>query len=166
MVSSKSISSSIAQKLVFCLIPVTASTREPYPGWIEGLNGPTGLMVGAARGIVRSMHCNPDYPADIIPVDITINTIIAATWQRGLQSGMTIDYINIAVSPENNWTWGQSIERGREIFYEYPLTYALWYPDGSIKSSYWQHMFCVIFFHYLPAYFIDFMLMIFRQKPL
>lgn len=31
-------------------ISVTASWKEPYPGWVEGMNGPTGLMVGAARG--------------------------------------------------------------------------------------------------------------------
>lgn len=29
---------------------VTAAWKEPYPGWVEGMNGPTGLMVGAARG--------------------------------------------------------------------------------------------------------------------
>lgn len=29
---------------------VTASWKEPFPGWVEGLNGPTGLMIGAARG--------------------------------------------------------------------------------------------------------------------
>lgn len=31
-------------------VTVTASWKEPFPGWIEGLNGPTGLMIGAARG--------------------------------------------------------------------------------------------------------------------
>lgn len=29
---------------------VTAAWKEPYPGWVEGMNGPTGLIVGAARG--------------------------------------------------------------------------------------------------------------------
>lgn len=32
------------------------------------MNGPTGLMIGAARGVVRSMHCNPDFPAGIFSI--------------------------------------------------------------------------------------------------
>lgn len=63
---------------------VTASMNEPYPGWVEGLNGPTGIMVGAGRGIIRSMWCNPDYPADVIPVDLAMNMIIAIGWERGM----------------------------------------------------------------------------------
>lgn len=30
------------------------------------------------------MHCNPDFPADILPVDVSMNAIIAAAWERGL----------------------------------------------------------------------------------
>lgn len=63
-------------------------------------------------------------------------------------------------------TWGESIEEGKKQFYKNPLSYSLWYPDGSIKSSYFVHMFSVIFFHYLPAYLIDFLLIILRKKPL
>lgn len=62
---------------------VTAALNEPYPGWVEGHNGPTGIMVGAGRGVIRSMLCNPDYPADVIPVDLAMNTIIAVGWERG-----------------------------------------------------------------------------------
>lgn len=63
-------------------------------------------------------------------------------------------------------TWGQSLEDGKSEFYKHPLSYSLWYPDGSIKSSLLAHKLSVIFFHYLPAYFLDFMLMLFRKKPL
>lgn len=55
---------------------------------------------------------------------------------------------------------------GRDSFHRNPLCFSLWYPDGSIKSNYWHHMLCVIFFHYLPAYFIDALLILFRKKPL
>lgn len=63
-------------------------------------------------------------------------------------------------------TWGQAVEKGREFFYKNPLCFSLWYPDGSIKSNYWHHLFCVIFFHYLPAYCIDGLLVLMRRKPL
>lgn len=32
---------------------MTAAWKEPYAGWVEGMNGPTGLIVGAARGNVK-----------------------------------------------------------------------------------------------------------------
>lgn len=38
-----------------------------------------------ALGVVRSMHCNPDFPADIVPVDVAMNAIITAAWERGLK---------------------------------------------------------------------------------
>jgi len=48
-------------------------------GWVDNLNGPTGLMVGAGKGVIRSMHCKADYNAEVMPVDITINAVIAIT---------------------------------------------------------------------------------------
>jgi alcohol-forming fatty acyl-CoA reductase len=34
---------------------VSAAWKEPFPGWVEGVNGPTGLMIGAGRGVIRTM---------------------------------------------------------------------------------------------------------------
>lgn len=144
---------------------VTASYLEPMPGFIEGVNGPTGLMIGASRGVIRSMHCNPNYTSESFPVDMTSNCLLACAWKRAQASNNEVFYCNITESGSHPITWGEAIEKGRKVFYEYPLTYALWFPDGSIKSNYYYHMFCVIFFHYLPAYVIDFLLVLFRQKP-
>ncbi|XP_055849110.1 putative fatty acyl-CoA reductase CG5065 [Episyrphus balteatus] len=144
---------------------VTASRKEPVPGWIQGVNGPTGLMIAAARGVLRSMHCNPDFPATIIPVDTAINALIAAAWDYGNRSENGVSFINVCVSNKLLMTWGESIESGKRFFYETPLSLSLWYPNGSIKKNYYEHLFCVIFFHYLPAYFIDFFLFLFGQKP-
>jgi len=58
---------------------VTCSYSEPVVGWVDNLNGPTGLMVGAGKGVIRSMHCKADYNAEVMPVDITINAVIAIT---------------------------------------------------------------------------------------
>lgn len=32
---------------------------EPVPGWVDSLNGPIGILVGAGKGVIRSMLCNP-----------------------------------------------------------------------------------------------------------
>jgi len=31
-------------------------------------------------GILRTMHCNPDMMADIVPADMVINVMIASAW--------------------------------------------------------------------------------------
>ncbi|XP_033233189.1 putative fatty acyl-CoA reductase CG5065 [Drosophila pseudoobscura] len=152
---------------------VTAAISEPLPGWIEGVTGPTGLMIGAARGVIRSMHCNPLYSSTVIPVDKAINGLILCGYQRAKASSQEkapskrneVHFCNLCISKKALTSWGDSIETGRRFFYETPLSFSLWYPGGSIKKNYYHHLFCVIFFHYLPAYFIDFLMLISGQKP-
>lgn len=62
--------------------------------------------------------------------------------------------------------WGEAIEMGKKIGYEYPMELCLWYPDGCITTNRLHHQINVILFHWLPAYFIDFILFILGQKRL
>lgn len=55
---------------------VTAAYNEPYPGWIDGIQGITGIIVEIARGTLSSILATSKYTCDIIPVDIVVNTII------------------------------------------------------------------------------------------
>ncbi|CAB4057224.1 FAR [Lepeophtheirus salmonis] len=54
---------------------VAASWKDPIPGWIDNLNGPTGVLVGASTGILQSMYIDVDCIADVVPVDICINLL-------------------------------------------------------------------------------------------
>lgn len=57
--------------------------KEPVEGWINNLYGPTGVVVGAGMGLLRSLHCEHSNIADMIPADYVINNIIAAAWDIG-----------------------------------------------------------------------------------
>ena len=59
---------------------ITCSWKEPFPGWIDNYNGTTGFMVVSGKGVLRTIHANPDYVTDVIPVDVVINTCIASAW--------------------------------------------------------------------------------------
>lgn len=59
---------------------VTAAWKEPLPGWIDNLNGPTGLLAGAGKGILRTLLCYRELIADLIPVDIAINLLVTVAW--------------------------------------------------------------------------------------
>jgi fatty acyl-CoA reductase len=59
---------------------VISTAREPFAGWVNNIYGPTGVVVGAGLGLLRTMHCNPDLTADIVPADMVINLMIATAW--------------------------------------------------------------------------------------
>jgi len=53
--------------------------KEPMPGFVETFKGSTALMVGAGCAFGDS-----SLQAEIIPVDIAVNTMIAAAWEVGM----------------------------------------------------------------------------------
>lgn len=59
---------------------VTCSVAEPYPGWVDNINGITGIIMEIGRGTISSIMCNDKLVLDVIPVDIVCNMIITAAW--------------------------------------------------------------------------------------
>lgn len=59
---------------------VVAAWRQPVPGWIDNLNGPTGLLLAIGKGLLRSLNCNHSVIADCVPVDVVVNTMIASAF--------------------------------------------------------------------------------------
>lgn len=57
--------------------------KDPIPGWVDNLNGATGIIIAAGKGILRSMHCDISLCADYVPVDMAINSILTVAWKVG-----------------------------------------------------------------------------------
>ncbi|XP_063978989.1 putative fatty acyl-CoA reductase CG5065 [Diachasmimorpha longicaudata] len=144
---------------------VIASWKEPAPGWVENLNGPTGIMIGAAKGVIRSVLCDGSHVLDAIPCDIAVNAVIALAWKVGLESPAKPIYMNVTESGENPLTWGQSLAYGRKHAFENPFSGILWYPRGGVTNNKYFHMLCVFFLHLLPAYFVDALCLLTGNKP-
>ncbi|XP_071443977.1 putative fatty acyl-CoA reductase CG5065 [Hetaerina americana] len=143
---------------------VTPVWQQPVPGWVDNLNGPVGLMVGAGKGVIRSMHCKGEYHAEVIPVDMAINAMIASAWKVATSKVKDIPVYNLAQAGVKPITWNEVLNIARKHINDYPFEGAVWYPDGNIRSTRLAHNICVIFLHFLPAYFIDFMMLLCRQK--
>lgn len=60
---------------------MSPSAYEPVPGWVDNLNGPTGLMVGAGKGVIRSMLIDERYKSEVIPVDYAINGLVVIPYE-------------------------------------------------------------------------------------
>lgn len=91
-----------------------ASWKEPVPGWIDNINGPTGLMIGAAKGVIRSMLCNAGYLIEIIPCDMAVNAAIAWAWRVGLKKSSKPMFLNVTTNQENSLSWGDALEIGKK----------------------------------------------------
>ncbi|XP_052738909.1 putative fatty acyl-CoA reductase CG5065 [Bicyclus anynana] len=143
---------------------VTAAWKEPMPGWVDNLNGPTGLIIGSGKGVIRTMHCEPSYMADAIPVDMVVNGCILIAYVTALDKPKDMRIFNITLSGVQKIKWKEVIELGEKWVNIYPYTVALWYPGGTIKSYWFTHQLMVILTHIIPAYFVDLLLFLLGKK--
>lgn len=56
------------------------SYKEPIRGWIDNLYGPIGVLVGAGTGVLRTLHGDITKTAEIVPVDLVVNSMIATSY--------------------------------------------------------------------------------------
>jgi fatty acyl-CoA reductase len=63
---------------------VISTWTEPFPGWIDNFNGPTGLLLGIGKGFVRTMSADPNAISHHIPVDICIQFMLLAAWCKAV----------------------------------------------------------------------------------
>ncbi|XP_043645558.1 putative fatty acyl-CoA reductase CG5065 isoform X3 [Drosophila teissieri] len=145
---------------------VSPSAYEPVPGWVDNLNGPTGLMVGAGKGVIRSMLIDTRHLSEVIPVDYAINGLCVIPYQfaKMTERPTEVPVYNITCADHRKMQWGEVIEMSKEIGYRYPMEAGLWYPDGCITTNKLHHNINVLLFHWLPAYLIDFILLLLGQK--
>ncbi|XP_077270699.1 fatty acyl-CoA reductase wat-like isoform X3 [Temnothorax americanus] len=59
---------------------VTSTAEEPVEGWINNVYGAVGVVMGSAVGLLRTLHCDPENVAEIVPADYVISHFIAASW--------------------------------------------------------------------------------------
>ncbi|XP_017769188.1 PREDICTED: putative fatty acyl-CoA reductase CG5065 [Nicrophorus vespilloides] len=138
--------------------------KDPLPGWTDNINGPTGLLIGAGKGVIRTMYCNGSSYADYLPVDIAVNAVLCASNDYVLYKERNV--YNLTSSAEYKITWEEIIDIGRDVINtRVPLNGVVWYPGGSMKKSRIIHNICVLFFHLIPALFLDLILVCLGYKP-
>ena len=145
---------------------VTAAWREPIPGWVDNLNGPTGLILGVGAGVMRTMLCNGSAVADLIPVDVVINLMITAAWYTGTKQPNEMMIYNCTSGSLNPLTWNKIEKIAFDSILRYPNAQMIRYPGGSFKRSSWINNFCMLFEETIPAYVIDAFLGLMGRKKM
>ncbi|XP_044260878.1 putative fatty acyl-CoA reductase CG5065 [Tribolium madens] len=138
--------------------------KEPVPGWTDNINGPTGLLIGAGKGVIRTMYGRSDYFADYVAVDIIANGLIVTAYDYVTYRVRRV--YNMTSSDEHLVTFQDIIEMGQNIINtKVAFDWVLWYPGGGITNSRLWHNIRFYFFQLLPAIFVDIILMLIGFRP-
>nr|QLI61993.1 fatty acyl-CoA reductase 3 [Streltzoviella insularis] len=138
---------------------VISTYEEPVRGWTDSVYGPTGLMIGIGTGVLRTMYMNVNKVADMVPVDLVVNAILASAWYtaKHFKENQTsnIPIYNFVSGARNPVTWSRFIEINHKHGIDKPTTKAVWYYGLNPTSNYYMFLFYNFFLHYLPALLID-----------
>jgi len=134
---------------------VGASWQDPFPGWVDNFNGPTGLFAAIGKGALRMMMGRRDGCADIVPVDTAINCMIAAAWYTAVAKPSATMVYNCTTERLNPLYWGQ-IDTCSENFYrKTPLDGVARLPYATFTSSRIRRNMGLYLDHLLPAWLMD-----------
>lgn len=101
---------------------MTASLNEPFAGWIDNFNGPTGLLSAMAKGLFRTIVCEENCIADVVPVDIVINLMITAAWRTAThKTNDNLLIYNCCTGQRHPITWGKFVNYAIAHVRKHPL---------------------------------------------
>uniref|UniRef100_A0A8C2X624 Fatty acyl-CoA reductase n=1 Tax=Cyclopterus lumpus TaxID=8103 RepID=A0A8C2X624_CYCLU len=147
---------------------VGASWKEPFPGWIDNFNGPSGIFIAAGKGILRTMRASNDAVADLVPVDVVINATLAAAWYSGSQTltrSKNILVYNCTTGGINPFRWGEVEYHVISTFKRNPLEQAFRRPNVNLRSNPFTNQYWTAVSHTLPALLYDGYLRLTGHKP-
>lgn len=59
-------------------VTVVSTLAEPFAGWLDNMNGPYAIWVGALKGVLRFAYGDPDVALSFTPVDWAIRGMIVS----------------------------------------------------------------------------------------
>ncbi|KAI9532057.1 cyclin-dependent kinase inhibitor far1 [Dissostichus eleginoides] len=147
---------------------VGASWKEPFPGWIDNFNGPSGIFIAAGKGILRTMRASNDAVADLVPVDVVINATLAAAWYSGSQTlkrSKNIMVYNCTTGGINPFRWGEVEYHVISTFKRNPLEQAFRRPNVNLTSNHLINQYWIAVSHKAPAFLYDLYLRLIGREP-
>lgn len=151
---------------------IGASIGGPIPGWQDNLNGPGGMYIAAAHGMLRVMRGDNWAISDIVPVDYCANIILAIAWRLGTSSHQpnTDPLVYHCTSgAANPITWAKQFEACFQALEKAPIPYKEREPFFKASFDFVQNPHALYFWdlvwHKIPARVVDAALLLTGQKP-
>ncbi|XP_026822567.1 fatty acyl-CoA reductase wat-like [Rhopalosiphum maidis] len=151
---------------------IGCTKSEPEPGWLENMNGPTGLIAGVMVGFLRTVPNIGSNITDLIPADYTVNALISVMWDtvnrhkqlNGVppEAPKIYNYVSCVESP---LTWGRYIKEMHAQYYIAPPLQSMWYGFYIFYTNLIVGSILRFFLHRLPAAFMDLILILTGKSP-
>lgn len=137
-------------------------------GWVDSLNGASGIIIAAGKGVLRCLLLDISTNFEVIPVDVAINGLIMVAMDASVieEKPKEVPVYNLTIHQTNRMTYSELFEVVESMRFVTPFSFSLWYPKCTMTMNKYYFMMNVLLFQWIPAYFIDFLLMLFGQKRL
>ncbi|XP_072763113.1 fatty acyl-CoA reductase 1-like [Anoplolepis gracilipes] len=148
---------------------VIHSLRDPIPGWIDNFNGPIGLLIAGAKGLLQVLYASNNISQNNIPVDTVINIIILATWKLGLTTltpESTFFVVNCISPDKKNLLLREFCNMGFKITREIPFEGVFWTRSTLFVENSIIYYILILLWHILPAIIIDSVLKLSGHKAM
>ncbi|KAH1003292.1 hypothetical protein HUJ05_011219 [Dendroctonus ponderosae] len=166
---------------------VVSTYREPIPAWINNMYGPTGVTAAAGVGLLRTLHCDARVNANIVPVDMCVNSLIVSAWEvaarfqpgkprpggvphapssPSLPAGpLELPVYNYGSTSAQPITWGDFRTASRTFGMQYPTIKCAWYYSFHMYKHYALYYLASLLFHVIPALIVDVLLLCVGKAP-
>ncbi|KAJ8916661.1 hypothetical protein NQ315_000306 [Exocentrus adspersus] len=149
---------------------VVSTYKEPIVAWINNMYGATGVSAGAGLGFLRALYCDPDCNANIVPVDMCVNSLIAAAWEVAEEyekdkTRYHTRIYNYESSNDKPLNWKEFMDASRNHGMLTPSSKAVWYYSFGLYKSYAMYLMAIFILHVIPALLVDAALMCAGKSP-
>ncbi len=146
---------------------IGASRSEPFPGWVDNFYGPSMLFAAIGTGLFRCMMGDDDAICDTVPVDSTVNCLIAASWSVGTKQfeSQNVIVYNCTSGQINKVKWGTLKNYCLSSINIYPFENIFLTPGFTLSKYKCICNVKTFFLQTMPAYVADFFLRLFLRKP-
>ncbi|KAG5676201.1 hypothetical protein PVAND_006050 [Polypedilum vanderplanki] len=145
---------------------VGPTLSEPFAGWVDSLSAVNGISLASKKGILRCMLADLSVNYNFIPVDQAINGFIMAAKVFGTTKKISseIPVYNVTTHEHAVVEYQKFFDVFNSLKFLYPLSVTFWWPNVTFTQNKYYYWFNVILFQWIPAYFIDMMLLLFGRK--
>ncbi|KAJ4442000.1 hypothetical protein ANN_11864 [Periplaneta americana] len=134
---------------------IISTWKEPIPGWIDNMNGPTMGIMGCSMGMIRCGHLDTDKICDIVPVDTVVNALIATAWETSFRGRGEAKVYNFVSGIQQPITWGEYFDICKEYAVRNPPSRAIWYYFVIFCRNKYTYLATSFLLEFIPACLMD-----------
>ncbi|XP_018574326.1 fatty acyl-CoA reductase wat-like [Anoplophora glabripennis] len=147
--------------------------REPIKSWINNTYAATGMVTYAGLGMIRMAHGSTTSNSNVVPVDMCMNSLIAAAWDVGTtyQTNMAqkkereIPVYHFESNSDKPIKWGSFFEKSLRYGSEAPSSKSVWFHSFHIYSNLYLYNILAFMVHTLPAFLSDLVCLSIGKPP-